>query len=204
MKSQAGSNKKLIILGLMGSLTIVALLLLIVSVIVLYYWAVQPIITALSTDTTDIHQGVEYFTSGEYTRYESGKEFEKLLSSTEYFYADCVVDFYHIDSRLRDNPIYGKRCDVFAVDMQLDQTRYTNFFNRDELVSCGVLFDYEVFVLPDYKPESEKTHGFIAICDKSNMVRIVLLTDYVHEQFSGSYSRILWHNSSLNWESKTD
>lgn len=195
MNSQAGSNKKrwIWIISITGGLILCAIC------AVIYYAVFQPIVSHHFLVAKDIHEGVEFLENDSYTDFESGDEFQKFLVCTEYANYGEVVDFYHIDNHLRDNPFYGKMCDIFAVEIQSDASQCTELLNDDTLVSCGPIGDYMLFLWPDYEPDNEFYHGFIAINDAADTIRFVFLTDTDSATYMSNYATIIIRQSSMSW-----
>ena len=195
MNSQAGSNKKMWI----WILSITGFLIFCVLCAFLYFFIFQPIVSHHFVPAKAIHKGVEFWDNNTYTDFESGDEFYNFVLSTEHADIGEIVDFYHIDNHRRDNPIYGKMCDIFAIEIQSDASQCNKLINDSKLVSCGPIGDYTLFLWPKYEPENELYHGFIAINDATDTVRFLLLTDTESEMFTSDYSRIILRQSSMSW-----
>ena len=194
MLSQNFSIKKILI-GLL------VLLILTVLAVFLYYLILHPLVSHYLLVPKNVHIGIHYWDSSAYIQYESGEEFQNFVSSTKNTVPGQIIDFYHIDHHLRDNPIYGKMCDIFAVDIQMDEMQYAELIGRNDLAYCGPIdSNYKLYMLSNYEPENELYHGFIATYDDAYTVRLILLTDTEPEPFLDGYCSIIFRQSfNLSW-----
>lgn len=176
-------------------------LLTVVLIIFVYFLIVEPIISRFFVATTDIHTGLEYFKNYEYISFESGTEFYNLLQLVDYYSFGDVVDFYHVDNYLRDNPIYGKMCDFFAIDILASTQDYIElaerFCSNDNF--CCSMEDYNLFVL-DCNCTSNSDVALIAVCEKLCLIRIILITDKDPVADKSMYGTTLVQQASLIWD----
>ena len=168
-------------------------------VLFLYYLVVEPILVRFIIPTTSIHDGSEYYNDETYLDFESGSRFYQLLDDSSFASNGVVVDFYHVDNHLRDNPIYGKICDVFAVDVKFNSAIYPNY--RNEIINncrynCEI-DDYELYLRSEDTEAGEVV--LLAISDQACIIRIILLTDIEIEIPGKNYSGTLIMQSSLDW-----
>lgn len=179
---------------------LIGILLLIGALVYLFFWIVHPLLIGfvIPVPATDVHMGVNYFEDGSYLSYEYGARFDEALGDSGYLSCGDVVDFYHVDNRMRDNPLYGKMSDVFAVDIQLDPEDYVH--RRDEIVEdmrhCSEMSDYELYL---YHADPGRNDAFlVAFCDEKQVLRCILAAD-VEVDFIFDYSSILIRRSGLDW-----
>ena len=179
---------------------LIGILLLIGALVYLFFWIVHPLLIGfvIPVPATDVHMGVNYFEDGSYLSYEYGARFDEDLGDSGYLSCGDVVDFYHVDNRMRDNPLYGKMSDVFAVDIQLDPEDYVH--RRDEIVEdmrhCSEMSDYELYL---YHADPGRNDAFlVAFCDEKQVLRCILVAD-VEVDFIVDYSSVLIRRSGLDW-----
>jgi hypothetical protein len=164
-----------------------------------YYWAVEPILVRFIVPTTSIHDGIEYYNDAKYLDFESGSRFHDLLDDSDLVSNGVVVDFYHVDNHLRDNPIYGKMCDVFAVDVELNSAIYSNY-QKTIITNCRYVCemdDYDLYVRSEDTEAREVV--LLALSEYACVIRIILITDKEKEISELNYSTTLIMQSSLNW-----
>ncbi|MBQ2384174.1 MAG: hypothetical protein II290_09055 [Oscillospiraceae bacterium] len=185
---------------------LLGLLLLVGVLVFVFYWCVHPLITYYMVPAENEHSGISHFEDRSYLEYEGGERFEEVLGASGYLSYGTVVDFYHMDNRVRDNPIYGKFVDVFAVDIQLESDNYSQC--RDEIVDdvayCCEVFDYELYL---YHADPEKNDAFlVAFCDEKQVLRCVLFTD-MDDRWEFKlidYGRSLNRSAVLDWFGSDD
>ena len=192
--SQNGLSKKK--LALVAG-TVIAIILCLVA----YIAILEPIVSRFLLTTTSIHEGMDHYKNQTYLEFESGDRFHEVLNTMDSLKHGTVVDFYHVDNHLRDNLFYGKMCDVFAVDVSLDQQNYSD--EKAKIATsesfCCNLDDFALY-LSDYQTGAEGEVVLIATCDEVHIVRYILLTDMDPMQFTSYYGRTLIQQSSLNWD----
>ncbi len=179
------------------AVTIIAVLLLVIA----YYAVAEPIVSRFLITTTDIHQGLEYFKDHVYTTFEGGSYFYNLLCQINYNSLGEIVDFYHVDNQLRDNPIYGKMCDIFAIDIKSSTQDFTEIKKRlcDDDNFCCSIEDYNLFVL-QYAAERDGDVALIAVSDEFCLIRIIFFTDKDPVADNSRYGTTLIQQSSLVWD----
>lgn len=81
-------------------------------------FALQPLFVFISPFTEfETLQGMEYYNSGGYKDLEMGKQFIDTFLDYE-IAAECeVIDFFYRDYKPYDSIIYGKRADIYAIDL---------------------------------------------------------------------------------------
>lgn len=63
------------------------------------------------------YEGIKYFEDEIFREFEKGAMFVDIFSSISYV-EDCkITDFYYTDNKTYDSIIYGKRPDVYALDL---------------------------------------------------------------------------------------
>ena len=182
--------------------TISLAVLLAASLMVLVYFLVlAPAISLYLLPKNNIHEGLSYYTEGVYLTYESGNVFDRMLRELDAAEKGQVVSFFHTDNSWGDNPFYGKMADVFAIDVQVDKSRYTieQIVNEANFKYYGDVFDFSLYV-------SVFDDGFIsyvkviAVCDDIDVVRYIIVTDYGKEV---GIDRLLISRSKLKWDKGT-
>ena len=151
------------------------------------------------------HEGLAYYQQGTYLKYPAGDRFRDVLSSFDFVESGQVVDFYHANHWMLDNPIYGKHRDVFCADVYLDDDTYTRTrelvdrHSTDNEVN-GVYTMYTIDAYADKKGDVV----LIALCDSEPIVRCILMTDvdsdagkYGHGSFFLLNTRIDWTKISI-------
>lgn len=168
-----------------------------------YILVFQPILFRFVIPTTDIHHGLQYFIDLSYTEFESGDLFSNLVRDIKFDTLGQTVDFYHVDNRMRDNPVYGKHCDVFALDVQMNHHGFQNY--REEIASqnqnCGSIENFKLFLVYAFD-STEKEQGevvLIAFNEHSKVVRLILMTDKDTVTLPSVYTTTLIENTSLMW-----
>ena len=178
-------------------------LLLVGALVYLFFLVVHPLLIGfvIPIPASDVHMGVSYFEDGSYLSYEHGGRFEEALDDSGYLSCGDVVDFYHVDYRLRDNPIYGKMLDIFAVDIQMSPERYAEC--SDAIIEgyeyCCNMDDYVLYVRSE---QSENGYiDLVALCDKASVLRCILLADMEPPEHNSFYGDALFMNTGgLAWE----
>ena len=136
-------------------------ILLVVGVLVFcFFWLVHPLLIGfvIPVPASDVHMGVSFFEDGSYLSYEHGARFDEALDASGYLSCGDVVDFYHVDYRLRDNPIYGKMLDIFSVDIQMSPERYAECsdMTRERYEYSGIGYFEDVLRLIGTDPTINK------------------------------------------------
>ena len=172
-------------------------------VIVLYYWLLHPVISKHFLKPS-IHTGIEVYENQLFMEFESGSRFVEVAHfAKELMPSGEVVDFYHIDNRIQDNPIHGKMHDLFSLDFQLDQQNYLQVkevIERD----CRKLFysvdDYEIYA-SGFKTNRDDDYVFFALCDLNQVVRCILVTDPNYPPTDSYNYWFILKQPYLNWYS---
>lgn len=187
--------------SLLFSKRTIRILLLLLLIVFLYYCAVEPVLTRYIIPTTCIHEGVAFYHNAQYLEFESGHSFLKVLNETAALESGVVFDFYHVDNHLRDNPLYGKMCDVFAIDIKTEPLAYTD--TKSSIIEsseyCCSMDDYELYVL-DVHTGVEEEIVLVALCDRMCYLRYILLTDKDPVSINSQYGATLIQQSSLDWK----
>lgn len=101
-----------------------------------------------------------------------------------------VVGFYYFDNSARDNPIYGKACDTFALDVRVNnEYAVQKKMYLDGAEEVGIWGMYEVFWLGTIK-DSVTENMLIAFNDSTCVVRCILITDLEPNEFRNFYNVI--------------
>lgn len=143
--------------------------------ICLYWYIVDPFVDFFIEpphyETTDIST----YSSGKYLTFSDGKSFENYL--VEVKPEGEIVSFYHRDNYGEDNPVHGRRPDVYALDIKLEETEYESFkvqMIQDHLES-GTIDNYDLY-WDDMIDEDG--NQFLFFCnDEKHIVRFMMITD---------------------------
>ena len=156
------------------------IVLVVVVIVLLIYWSVfAPIITRfLINKEYYTYQGSEIYLQGEYLEFEDGDSFSRVIDYFGISDEDCVIDFYYSDLCIEDNPLYGKQCDVYALDIMLSSDDYQSLKNNvmdANVVSC-TMYDYTVFAFKE-EPTVPGYLVMVAFCDNANVARYIMITE---------------------------
>ena len=154
-----------------------------VSLIILWvaYWAIlAPIVAMYFLPHNRIHTDLTLYTQGIYQEYEDAQIFDSFVESVDLPQSAQPVSFYHVDNRREDNPIYGKRSDVFSVDMKLSESDYekakTTLIQPDNYM-CDK-GNYALYL--SQVDLGRKNWGVIAFDDTNCVIRCIVVT-YLEE-----------------------
>ena len=83
-----------------------------------YIFVLQPIVVFCSPFTEfETYQGMDYYNSGDYKELEMGSQFIDTFLSYEVA-EDCeIIDFFYRDYKPYDSIVYGKKADIYAIDL---------------------------------------------------------------------------------------
>lgn len=170
-----------------------------VFLLFLFYALFEPLLTRYVLPTKNTHAGMNYYKNDDYKQFESGPIFYTFLEASEIVDCGEVSDFYHIDNRLRDNPLYGKVCDIFSVDITLSADDYKGI-KSSVIENCQyacTMDQYKLYVA-DYRCEQTSDVAIYALCDDKQMIRCILITD-LDECDPSWYGNVLDKQSTLSW-----
>lgn len=145
-------------------------------IICAYCGLVAPLISTFVIPPLFEHKNISVYTQERYRQFENGDQFDAFLSSLEFVNDGNPVGFYHVDHKLRDNPIWGKYWDAYALDVQVD---IEEFYEAKDMVTHSSNYRYEGeigdFVL--YSQNQLPKSYILAFCIEARIVRCILLTD---------------------------
>lgn len=156
----------------------------------LYYSVVQPILVRFTDDpdAAKIETDLALFTGGEYRSFEDGETFHEILKTVPSITRHEPVAFYHQDTKVADNPIYGKHADYFLVDFQLDQEAYLR--EKEQFVSSGSFEKESVWgSFTHYLTKNDRGVFGVSFRDSDCLIRITLITEI--EDFDSFYNLAL-------------
>ena len=145
------------------------------------YWAVfGPIVAKFFLPHNRIHTDLALYTQGTYQEYEDAEVFDSFVESVHLPQSAQPISFYHVDNRREDNPFYGKRSDVFSVDMKLSESDYekakTALMQPDDY-----MFDKGNYALYFSRVDlGRENWGVIAFDDANCVIRCIVVT-YLQE-----------------------
>jgi len=163
--------------------------------VVVFFWLVHPLLTRFIIPPLSVHKKISQYTSGRYKQYEDGEVFSNFTESCSLLEKGEIVAFYHVNHWLQDNPIHGKQCDYFALDVQLSQEEYTSAKTAQH-ENYGKPYrerDYEIW---KWSNGNDNNAYFLGFCDKSYTVKLVLVTETNAHDFAGTG---FYLNSEIDW-----
>lgn len=166
------------------------------------YWScIAPLWSEFFVPNNYIYTGLKYYEDGSYIDFQNGSDFHQFIQTWDVGSKGELIDFYYIDNCKMDNPVYGISSDIYAIDIQMDETEYKAekmallLYRANDKVDYYVR-DYATYVLPS----NLKSDGFlkiIAFCDEDCVVRYVFVTNI--DTIAG-YDQVLKRRSTLIWE----
>lgn len=175
-----------------------ALLLACMAGIAIWLW---PLISIIAIPPLGEHDGVDFYLDGDYVNYRDADLFSGWVDKTQVLEYGEVIDFYHVDHWVRDNLIYGRYPDVFALDIQMEKDTFLNY--RQGMLAvlnyAGRCWqeDYDYYALLENGVEYA-----ISFCESDCVVRCVIVTNRDHEltedYYSAPWTGFAMH-TSINW-----
>ena len=163
------------------------------AILLVLYWAVlAPIVAMYFLPHNRIHTDLALYTQGTYQEYEDAQIFDRFVESVPLPQSAEPVSFYHVDNRREDNPIYGKRSDVFSVDMKLSESDYekakTELMQPDDYI--GDMGNYALYLsrVDLGCKMGRRNWGVLAFDDANCVVRCIVITRL--EEIKGSTPQI--------------
>ena len=180
---------------------LISLLILVIAVVLFYlYWLVAaPIVSLYFLKSPDcIVRGVDYYLDGTYLNYENGKDFEKLLSDFQVTSENHVIDFYYVDNYIEDNPIHGKMCDIYALDVAYPQDIYEQIKNNvlARAARHQISGEFTSYALP-YDPMYGEIVEVVSFCDKAYVVRYIIITEF---DTTDGFDGVFRMHTNLDWD----
>ena len=165
--------------------------------IIIFFWLVHPLLTRFIIPPLSVHRKISQYTSGQYKQYEDGELFANFTESFSLIENGEIVAFYHVNHWLQDNPIHGKQCDFFALDVRLAEGEYAQA-KALQIECCGKPYIERDFYVWEYGNNEDKNAYFLGFCDDSCIVKFVLVTETYASDFlpAGFYL-----NSEIDWKS---
>lgn len=171
-KKTVSSNKKLWIVIIM-----LVSLLLCFGLSYLYLYAVQPLRAWVTSnnDNVPVHDGLQFYTEKSYKDYAHADLFDQIISELDYVSDGEIINFYHCENEHFDNPVHGKRRDIFSIDIQLDSAKYTEYKKKIDETAVYLTYqgDFDLY-LSDYGEE----HVVVtAVRYDQNIIRVIFMPD---------------------------
>ena len=165
---------------------IIKLLVIFIVVFVLYWLMVDPFVSFIIGARYTEYSGMKAFRTEKYLELKDGQEFKEYLEETQVLFHGEAFDFYCIDNVGMDNLIYGKACDVYAIDVLLESAEYDTLKKRYAVkdLYCGEMSGYVWYLCdPSY---NKKDNWFImAFCDERPVIKCLLVTKMKHLIYRG-------------------
>lgn len=163
----------------------------------LYWWALAPIISRLFVSVDCVYQGLEYYSNNAYLRFEDGEAFHKVLTCFEISEKGKPVDFYYVDNYVEDNPLRGKMCDIYALDVVMSSEAY---MSEKSTVKCSAVTwqgrgDFISYALP-YDPVSDEKVIVVSFCEKAHIVRYIMITEF---DTTDGFDQVFSMHANLDW-----
>lgn len=147
---------------------------------VLFWAVVAPVISAFFIPHNGIYTDLILYTQGEYQEFEDSEKLDTFVNSFAFTKSAQPISFYFVDNRREDNPIYGKRSDVFSVDFKLEQSDYME--TKAVLAqAANHMYDkgkFSLFITP--KDLGHRNCGILAFNDTDCVIRCIVVT-YLEE-----------------------
>lgn len=179
---------------------IVLALCLLISVVCffLYWWALAPIVSRFISREHCIYRGLEYYENDAYLEFENGEDFCKMLSTYRTGTDYDVTDFYYVDNYIEDNPLRGKMCDVYALDVKYSNTGFAAAMRKvlDNGTSKLIWSDFELYSIP-YNPTLGELVYVIGVCEEVRIIRFIMITEF---DDSDDFSGVLSLHANLEWD----
>jgi len=161
---------------------------------ILFWYAVAPIVTRLFLPH-DTYWGITYYTDGTYLNFDDSSYFQNMLKEHHVEEKGKIIDFYYRDNHIEDNPIHGRACDVFVLEIQMGEGIYLAEKQLIENISVfhQQINDYALYSLP---LNNETFVKVVAFCDATTSVRYILITD---NENTSAPSHLLPRATHLSW-----
>lgn len=171
----------------------------ILLVIAILYWLIlAPTISRFFIPHDCIFHNITYYTDNTFLEFENGKSFREVLLHFDCIDKGEVIDFYYVDNYTEDNPIYGKMCDIYALDVKFARDIY--LVEHSKIQKAAETYqsrgDFVSYALPHISDDN----NFIIVvsfCDKVNTVRYIMITEA--KEVLG-FDQIIARHSNLDWE----
>ena len=147
--------------------------------IYLYWLVFAPVVSRLFISRDCIYQGTEYYLNNSYLEFENGKDFQKFMQNLNISTKGIVIDFYYVDNHVEDNPIYGKMCDIYSVELELQPESFQKELSwvEENAVNRERKGDYMLYALP-YDPTKDTYVQVIAFCNITYTARYIIITEF--------------------------
>lgn len=157
-----------------------------------------------------VYRGLEVYNSEIYLQHEDGQTFKDYFTSLEFWDEGEVADFYFGDNRVHDSPIYGKACDVFGIDIQLDKNKYQEVFSAfvedgrydrdlehyDNPWYANWSSDGYFFLAPDVLDKGKCGFAF-AVNEEKCIIRVMMVTEVEDREYGWELRDIIRRESEL-------
>lgn len=143
-----------------------------------YLLFLQPFYGNPFAPSTEV-KSLEYFESGAYRELEKGELFAAQYASYDFLETCEPTDFYYRDNKGRDNFLYGKRYDIYAVSFDPPE-HYEDIvqYIKENGTYCGGEIsgeEYSYYWMPSSGLVSDRF--VFCICDTREFLRFILITE---------------------------
>jgi len=169
---------------------------LLVMICAFYIFVLHPILGTPFMDFREF-RGEEYYTTGEFLKFENGPLFQEMLCSFP-FLKDCeVTDFYYSDNRWKDSFVYGKKPDVFGVMLDSGE----NFTRIKAQIEAEGIYDLtlnswdqekamDVYAMAQRSDDESIDYVFI-VGRETDYLSFIMVTDLTNDEQTRTYSTLI-------------
>lgn len=157
----------------------IMILLAFILLFMLYCWAIQPLLCYLNILEPIVHQGVYYYEEERYLEFEAGDRFQQMLVYIPGLSSAEVLDFYHEDGHPQDNPIRGKKWDIFVLEAAVKEKNLPSIIESISGTGKQVFTvdDYTVYYMPSYKTACPDDGVLLALSERSGNMKVFFVSD---------------------------
>ena len=192
-KQLSGHTNGLKIGILIGAVVLAVLLV----CLVVYWWLFAPWVSTFFRSEDCIYKGLKYYHYDAYLQFEDGNAFREVLTSFGATDKGEPVDFYYVDNYVEDNPLYGKMCDTYALDVYLPAEAYwaEKASIQNSAATWQTIDAFACYALPYGSVLSENVIA-VAFCDQAQIARYIMITEL--DTTDGFYQVFLMR-TNLEW-----
>ncbi len=190
-------------------------ILIIVVVFSIYEVCLQPHVRVMLVSVVGLseREGLDFYENGTYLLKRKGRLFRSYVSSMDFGDQCTPVDFYYLNSWLRDNLYYGKAPDVFSLEVQVhSQEAYDAIKEQADREYDYVLrmLDYESYYVAQEKNLIARdrlryrtcNRMYLAFCDDDLTIRYIMITENLDDGYRVTdFQVVMDRYTSLEWHS---
>lgn len=190
-------------------------ILIIVVVFSIYEICLQPLVRVMLVSVFGLseREGLDFYENGTYLHKRKGRLFQSFVASMEFTDQCTPVDFYYLNSWLRDNLYYGKAPDVFSLEVQVHSQEAYDAIKEQadgEYEYALRMDDYEsYFVAQENNPIARDrlryrtcNMMYLAFCDDDLTIRYIMITENLDDGDEAThFQNVMWRFAGLDWHS---